>query len=160
MSEETNQPEETNLVSIEEFMKLDLRVGKILSCEKVPKSKKLLVMQVDLGGEQRQLLAGLSQVYLPEEMIGRRVVVVANLKPAKLMGLESQGMMLAAAPEDGSGIPALVSVPEGLAPAQRYVDGTRPLRSLLSAGRAPLVPCQRQSGYRFTPRIRADRNLV
>jgi len=119
MAEETNPPEEKQLVSIEEFMRLDLRVGKILTCERVPKSKKLLVMQVDLGSERRQLLAGLSQYYLPEEMVGRRVVVVANLKPALLMGLESQGMVLAASPEDGSGVPTLVSVPEGLAPGAK-----------------------------------------
>ena len=103
-----------SLISIEDFMKVDLRVGKILTCEKVPKSKKLLKMDVDLGSETRQILAGMAPYYLPEEMIGRRVVVVANLKPAKLMGLESQGMMLAAAPESEGACPALLTLPEGM----------------------------------------------
>lgn len=105
--------EKDNLISIEDFMKVELRVAKILTCEKVPKSKKLLRMDVDLGFETRQILAGLAQFFLPEEMIGRRVVVVANLKPAKLMGLESNGMILAASPEEG-GVPVPVAVAEGL----------------------------------------------
>lgn len=101
-------------ISIEDFMKVDLRVGKILSCERIPKSKKLLKMEVDLGFEQRQILAGMAPYYLPEEMLGRRVVVVANLKPAKLMGIESQGMLLAASPEGEGAVPALITLPEGL----------------------------------------------
>lgn len=105
--------EKDNLIGIEDFMKVDLRVAKVLTCEKVPKSKKLLKMDVDLGFETRQILAGLSQFLLPEEMIGRRVVVVANLKPAKLMGLESNGMILAASPDEG-GVPVPVAVAEGL----------------------------------------------
>lgn len=103
-----------NSISIEDFMKVDLRVGKILSCERIPKSKKLLKMEVDLGFEKRQILAGMAPYYLPEEMLGRRVVVVANLKPAKLMGIESQGMLLAASPEGDGAIPALITLPEGL----------------------------------------------
>ena len=106
--------EETNEIGIEDFMKMELRVAKILTCEKVPKSKKLLRMDVDLGFETRQVLAGLSQFYLPEEMIGRRVVVVSNLKPAKLMGLESKGMILAASPEGEGAVPVPVSVPDGM----------------------------------------------
>ena len=105
-TEETGQGQ----ISIESFMEMDLRVGKILSCELVPKSRKLLIMRIDLGMEVRQILAGLAPFYLPEEMVGRRVVVVANLKPAKLMGKESQGMILAA----GEMPPALVAVPEGV----------------------------------------------
>lgn len=105
--------ENKDQITIEDFMKVDLRVGKVLTCEKVPKSKKLLKMEIDLGSEVRQILAGLSQVYLPEEMVGRRVIVVANLAPATLMGHESQGMVLAAAPESG-GIPTLAAVPEGV----------------------------------------------
>lgn len=101
-------------ISIEDFMKVDLRVGKILSCERIPKSKKLLKMEVDLGFEKRQILAGMAPYYLPEEMLGRRVVVVANLKPAKLMGIESQGMLLAASPEGEGAVPALITLPEGL----------------------------------------------
>ena len=106
--------EETNLITIEDFMNIDLRVGKILTCEKLPKSRKLLKMEVDLGGEVRQILAGLSPYYLPEEMIGRRVVVVANLQPAKLMGMESQGMILAASPDQENAYPVPVAVPDGM----------------------------------------------
>ena len=115
MSEEQNQEhqEQDNLIGIEDFMKVDLRVGKVMSCERVPKSKKLLKMEVDLGSEVRQILAGIGPWYLPEEMLGRRICVVANLKPAKLMGHESQGMILAASPEEGV-IPVPVSVPDGM----------------------------------------------
>lgn len=106
--------EQDNLIGIEEFMKVELRVGKILTCEKVPKSKKLLKMEVDMGTEVRQILAGLAPWLLPAEMIGRRVAVVANLKPAKLMGLESQGMILAASPEGEGAVPTPLAVPEGI----------------------------------------------
>lgn len=109
MLEET--PEQDNLIGIEDFMKLELRVGKVLTCEAVPKSKKLLRMEVDMGTEVRQVLAGLSQYWTPEEMTGRRIVVVANLKPAKLMGLDSHGMILATDPGEG-GRPTPISVPE------------------------------------------------
>lgn len=112
--EQTNAPsEESNLVGIEDFMKIELRVGKILTCEKIPKSRKLLKMDVDLGNEVRQILAGMAPYYLPEEMIGRRVAVVANLKPAKLMGIESQGMLLAASTDNNEAV-TLVSIPEGM----------------------------------------------
>ncbi|CAM2009437.1 methionine--tRNA ligase subunit beta [Acanthopleuribacter pedis] len=118
MTEETKNAETEaavdNSIDIEQFMKVDLRVGKILSCERIPKSKKLLKMEVDLGFEKRQILAGMAPYYLPEEMLGRRVVVVANLKPAKLMGIESQGMLLAASPEGEGAVPALITLPEGL----------------------------------------------
>ncbi len=115
MSEEQEiQNENENLIAIEDFMKIDLRVGKILSCEPVPKSKKLLKMEVDLGFEKRQILAGIGPWYLSQELVGRRVCVVANLKPAKLMGLESQGMIMAASGEGQDAIPVPVSVPEGM----------------------------------------------
>ena len=89
-------------IDISEFAKVDLRVAKVLAAEKVPNSKKLLKLQVDLGTEQRQILAGISQHYEPETLVGRNVAIVANLKPAKMMGLESQGMVLAASPGDGA----------------------------------------------------------
>jgi len=111
-TEETN-PEE-NLITIQDFMKTELRVGKVLTCEKVPKSRNLLKMEVDLGSETRQILAGMAPFLLPEEMVGRRVVVVANLKPAKLMGLESQGMILAASPEGEGAVPVPIAVAEGI----------------------------------------------
>jgi len=83
-------------IGIEDFMKADLRVGKIVSAERVKKSEKLIKLQVDIGPETRQIVAGIGKSYSPEELMGKTVVVVANLKPAKLMGVESQGMLLAA----------------------------------------------------------------
>lgn len=83
------------LVDIEDVRKLDLRVGVVLKAEPVPKSKKLLQLEVDLGFEKRTIVAGIAQSYKPEAIIGRKVVVVANLKPATLMGIQSQGMTLA-----------------------------------------------------------------
>ncbi|MFQ5449207.1 MAG: methionine--tRNA ligase [Nitrospinaceae bacterium] len=82
-------------ISIEDFMKVDLRTGKILEAEKVKKSKKLIRMKVDIGCEVRQVVAGIAECYEPEDLTGRTVILVANLKPAKLMGIESQGMVLA-----------------------------------------------------------------
>ena len=87
----------TSFIEIDDFAKVDLRVGQVLSAERVPKADKLLVLKIDLGEEQpRQVLAGIAQYYEPEKLIGRKVVVVANLKPRKLRGLESQGMVVAA----------------------------------------------------------------
>ena len=76
-------------------MKVDLRTGKILEAEKVKKSKKLIKLKVDIGDETRQVLAGIAEAYEPDQLVGRTVVLVANLKPAKLMGIESEGMILA-----------------------------------------------------------------
>jgi methionyl-tRNA synthetase len=84
------------LITIEEFAKLDLRVALVKSAEKIPGSKKLLKLEVDLGGEVRQIVSGIADAYTPESLVGRKVVLVANLKPAKLMGVESFGMVLAA----------------------------------------------------------------
>ena len=81
-------------------MKVDLRVGKVLEAERVPKSDKLVKMQIDIGSETRQIVGGIGKAFSPEELVGRTVVVVANLKPAKLMGIESQGMVLAAGDVD------------------------------------------------------------
>ncbi|MGH7250764.1 MAG: methionine--tRNA ligase [Nitrospiraceae bacterium] len=91
-------------ITIEDFRKVHLKVAKVLSAERVPKSEKLLKLQVDVGGQQLQIVAGIGKIYEPESLIGRRVVVVANLKPAKLMGVESQGMVLAAGDNEVSGI--------------------------------------------------------
>ena len=76
-------------------MKLDFRTGVILEAEKIKKSKKLLKLKVDIGLEQRQVVAGIAEAYEPEQLVGRTIILVANLKPAKLMGIESQGMILA-----------------------------------------------------------------
>ena len=89
-------------ITIDDFMKVKLRTAKIVEAEKVKKSKKLVKLIVDLGDEKRQVLAGISQFYEPEDLLGKTVVVVANLKPAKLMGMESQGMILAANDADGA----------------------------------------------------------
>lgn len=93
--------EEKSYIEIDDFAKVDLRVGEILTAERVPKSDKLLRFTIDLGeAEPRQILAGIAEHYEPEKMIGRKVVVVANLKPRKLRGYESQGMVVAASVGD------------------------------------------------------------
>ena len=81
---------------IDDFAKVDLRVAQILVAERVPKADKLLRLEVDLGYEKRQILAGIAQYYEPEKLIGRKIVIVANLAPRKMRGLESNGMLLAA----------------------------------------------------------------
>jgi len=91
-------------ISIDEFQKIDLRVGLVLAAEAVPKSRKLLKLRVSLGAEERTVLAGIAEHYRPEELVGKKVVVVANLAPAKLMGIESQGMVLAGEGGQGLGI--------------------------------------------------------
>jgi len=96
-------------ITIEDFQKIQLRVAKVLAAERVPKSEKLIKLQVDLGTEQRQVVAGIGMKYAPEDLIGRRVVIVANLKPAKLMGVESQGMVLAAGDADVKELVCLLS---------------------------------------------------
>ena len=94
--EEVAQLEHKEFIGIEELDKVELRVGKILSCEKHPKADRLLVSQVKLGPETRQIVSGIAKWYKPEEMVGKDVIVVCNLKPVKLRGVESQGMILAA----------------------------------------------------------------
>ncbi len=89
-------------ISIDDFMKVQLRVGEILKCEEVPKSKKLLCSQVKIGSEVRQIVSGIKQHYSAEEMVGKKVVVVANLKPAKLAGVLSEGMLLCAEDAEGN----------------------------------------------------------
>lgn len=84
------------MISFDDFQKLDLRVARIIKAEKVKKSEKLLKLEVDLGEEKRQIVAGIGKFYNPEDLIGKEIVVVANLEPKNLMGLESQGMLLAA----------------------------------------------------------------
>jgi len=84
------------MISIDQFRSIELKIATIKSAEPHPNADKLMVLQIDLGTEQRQILAGIRNHYTPEELIGRQIVVVANLEPAKLRGLESQGMLLAA----------------------------------------------------------------
>lgn len=87
---------EAQTISFDEFKMLDLRVGKVISADRVPGADKLLRLTVDIGEEQRQVVAGIAQWYAPEELVGRQVVVVANLAPARIRGVESRGMLLAA----------------------------------------------------------------
>ena len=95
-------------ISIEDFMKVELRVGMVKVAEKVKGADKLLRLEVDIGTEVRQLVAGIALAYKPEDLIGRKVVIVANLQPRKLRGLESNGMIVAAS--DGeNGLPVLAS---------------------------------------------------
>ncbi len=97
----TDSTPETPLVTIDDFAKIQLKTGKVTEAERVPKANKLLRLHVDLGGETRQILAGIAQHFTPDEMIGRTVIVVANLAPRTMRGYESQGMLLAASNEEG-----------------------------------------------------------
>jgi methionyl-tRNA synthetase len=104
-------------LSIDDFMKVELRVAKVLEAEAVPKSKKLLKLRIDVGTEQRTIVAGIAEAYQPEQLVGRSIVIVANLKPAKLMGIESNGMVLAASTDGGA--PNLLSVDPSMPPGTR-----------------------------------------
>ena len=104
-------------ITIDEFMKIDIRVARVTSAERVPNSKKLMKMNIDLGTEQRTIVAGIAEAYEADALVGRHVAVVANLKPAKLMGIESNGMVLAASPEGGK--PILVAFDLPPAPGTR-----------------------------------------
>ena len=109
--------EETTQISIEEFARVDLRVGTIRAAEPHPNADRLLVLQVDVGEAQpRQLVAGIRAAYDPRFLVGQQIVVVANLKPATLRGVESQGMLLAASDTDGLTV---------LAPGRRFAPGTK-----------------------------------
>jgi len=109
-------PSQPAQITIDDFAKVDLRVAQVLVAERVPKADKLLRLEVDLGYEKRQILAGIAQYYEPEKLIGRKIVIVANLAPRKMRGLESNGMLLAASlPPDGAPVLAgfLEDVPLG-----------------------------------------------
>ncbi|RZN38409.1 MAG: methionine--tRNA ligase subunit beta [Methanophagales archaeon ANME-1-THS] len=97
--------EHKEVIGMSEFANLDLRIGKILNAERLTGSRKLIKLRVDVGDEQRQLVAGIAAEYTPESLIGKLVPVLVNLKPAKLMGVESQGMILAV---DVNGKPILL----------------------------------------------------
>jgi methionyl-tRNA synthetase len=88
------------MISIEDFRKVELKIATVKSAEPHPNADRLLVLQVDLGSEQRQICAGIRNHYNPEELVGKQVVIVANLETAKLRGIESQGMLLAASDDD------------------------------------------------------------
>ena len=99
-AEPIEEPEHEEAIGIDAFAKVELRVGEILECEPVPKAKKLLKLQIDLGYEKRQVVSGIAKYYKPEELVGKKVAVVVNLKPAKLCGVDSFGMILASGEED------------------------------------------------------------
>ena len=88
--------EKTPAISIEEFAKVEMKTGIVRAAEAIPKSSKLLKLQVDIGGETRQIVSGIAQFYKPEELVGQNVIVLTNLAPAKIFGVESNGMILAA----------------------------------------------------------------
>ena len=104
------------MITIDKFFETELKVATVMAAERVPKSNKLIKLTVDLGEETRTVVAGIGQQYEPEPLVGRQVIVVANLEPAKLMGVESQGMVLAASID---GKPVL------LHPEQQVPNGTR-----------------------------------
>ncbi len=113
---EEQKEEEKTFIAIDDFIKVELKAGEVLTAERLPKSDKLLIFTIDLGeAKPRQILAGLAEYYTPEEMVGKKVVVVSNLAPRKLRGYESQGMICAASPEGGKPVIATFTedVPNG-----------------------------------------------
>ena len=96
----TPAPEREAEIGIEDFAKVELRVAEILEAEPVPKAKKLLKLQLDLGYEKRQVVSGIAKFYTPDQLVGKKVCLVTNLKPAKLCGVDSFGMILASGEED------------------------------------------------------------
>lgn len=112
MSDETKE-----MITYDDFCKLDLRVGKVLEVSDHPNADRLLVIKVDLGTEQRQIIAGLKEYVAPESLIGGNIIVVTNLQPRKMRGLESQGMLLAASYMDGDDRKVVTLTTNGDAPA-------------------------------------------
>ncbi|MBI2278678.1 MAG: methionine--tRNA ligase subunit beta [Candidatus Brennerbacteria bacterium] len=105
------------MISIEDFKKIELKIGNVLAAERVEGSEKLVKLSVDLGEESpRQVLAGVAIAYVPEALVGRQIVVVANLEPRKLMGMESNGMLLAVESDEG---------PVLLAPSKSVTPGAK-----------------------------------
>ena len=98
-AQKPEKPEGVAEIGIDDFMGVELRTAQVIACEPVPKAKKLLKLQIDLGYEQRQVVSGIAKWYKPEDLVGKKIIVVANVKPAKLCGVESQGMILASGEE-------------------------------------------------------------
>ncbi|AEA47770.1 methionine--tRNA ligase [Archaeoglobus veneficus] len=113
---EKGAKEEKEIIDIEEFKRLDIRIGRIVKAERIKGAKKLLRLEVDIGGEVRQLVAGIAEVYEPEDVVGKLVPILVNLKPAKIRGVESQGMMLAA---DIDGKPVLLHPDKDVPPGSK-----------------------------------------
>lgn len=104
-------------ITYDDFVKLDLRIAKVLEVEDHPNADKLIVLKIDVGGEERQIIAGLKGYYTPEELLGRQIVVIVNLAPRKMRGLESQGMLLAATPGEGDSQQVVILTVEREVPA-------------------------------------------
>ncbi len=103
-------------ITIEDFAKIDLRVARVVEASAIEGADRLLRLVVDLGGETRQLVAGIKKTYAPETLVGKYVIVVANLKPAELRGVESRGMLLAASTDDG---PIVATFEKEVAPGSK-----------------------------------------
>jgi methionyl-tRNA synthetase len=113
-----DQSQQSGLISIDEFAKVKLRVGKVIEVSDHPNADKLMVLKVDLGDEQRQLCAGLKGYYTPEHLMGKNLIIVTNLPPRKMRGVESNGMLLAAVTPDYSQVVVLTTesdIPPGSA---------------------------------------------
>ena len=107
---------EDERIKIDDFFKIELKVAKVLEASEIEGADRLLRLRVDLGLETRQLVAGIKKSYTPEELVGKHIIVVANLQPATLRGVESQGMLLAASTEDG---PVLATFDKAVAPGAK-----------------------------------------
>jgi methionyl-tRNA synthetase len=108
--------EDQTRIAIGRFLEIQLRTARVVAAERVPKTDFLLKLEVDLGSERRQLVAGIAARYSPEELVGKQVIVVANLEPAMIRGIQSQGMLLAA--DDGNG-PAVATFEVDVSPGTR-----------------------------------------
>ncbi|WP_340694790.1 methionine--tRNA ligase subunit beta [Hydrogenobacter thermophilus] len=104
------------IIGIEDFLKLDMRLAKVIYAERIEGSEKLLKLKVSLGNEERTVVAGIAKHYTPEEVIGKKILLLANLKPRKILGIESQGMVLALS--DGERLSLIV-------PDREVAEGTR-----------------------------------
>ena len=96
------------MILYDDFKKLDLCVARIINAERVENSEKLLKLKIDIGDEERQIIAGIGKKYIPDDLVGKTIIIVANLKPAKLMGIESQGMVLAAGDSEVRGLATIL----------------------------------------------------
>ena len=110
--------QEGKMISFDDFMKIDLRVGRVIEASDHPNADKLVVLKVDLGDEQRQLVAGLKGYYATDQLVGKNLVIVTNLAPRKMRGIDSQGMLLAAVTPDQSQVVVLTTESD-IAPGSR-----------------------------------------
>ncbi len=121
MSDESavpNEPTISNIIQYDDFAKIDLRVAKVLEASEHPNADRLFVLKIDLGTEQRQLCAGLRGFYEADQLVGKNIIVVANLAPRKLRGEVSQGMLLAGSPEDRAQV-IILTTDEDLPPGSK-----------------------------------------